>query len=373
MKSTKTIQGGLINLTKTKKNVLHQEYDNLQEYLQGGDDLELYSANKQQADRYYDKIKEDKEYPISIRKDLIDVQECESDVCDYFVNIPVKGRYGGVNVPVNTHDKIPDDAEIGESKLYREEDRFFINITIKYDVEPVEEYDGVLGIDLGLRNPVVGVALSVAESSQEVYFKGDTIKQIQAHYSYLRRQSKNDKKWEKREYNKVRDRLHKITSELIDYAKENNLMIIIGELKGIQNQDKGRIMNRKLHRFPHYAIRQMLEYKCKDRGIKYKEISEAYTSQRCYKCGEKGVRKKGLFKCNGTEINADINGAWNISKRALGKPEIRSMLSVGASVTMPELHSDDLTSAFSEPCSKERRNLNSSATQVRTAEEPCSS
>ena len=112
-------------------------------------------------------------------------------------------------------------------------------------------------------------------------------------------------------------------------------------------------MNRKLHRFPHFTIRKMLEYKCKDRGMGYKEVSEAYTSQRCCKCGEKGVRKKGLFKCNGTEINADVNGAWNISKRALGKPEIRSILGAGASVTMPELPSDDLTSV----------------NQVRTAEE----
>ena len=353
MKATKTIQGGLVNLTKTKKNILNQEYDNLQKYLQDGDDVELYSANKQQAERYYDKIKEGREYPISIRKDLIDVQRCESDVCDYFVHIPFKGRYGGMNVPVNTHDEIPDDAEIGESKLYREEGRFFINITIKYDVEPVEKYDGVLGIDLGLRNPVVGVALSVAESSQEVFFKGDTIKQIQARYSYLRRQSKNGKTWKEREYNKVRDKLHKLTTELVEYAEENNLIVVVGELTGIQNQDKGRVMNRKLHRFPHFTIRKMLEYKCKDRGMGYKEVSEAYTSQRCCKCGEKGVRKKGLFKCNGTEINADVNGAWNISKRALGKPEIRSMLGAGASVTMPELHSDDLTSAK----------------QVRTAEE----
>ncbi|MBS3782580.1 MAG: IS200/IS605 family accessory protein TnpB-related protein [Candidatus Thermoplasmatota archaeon] len=197
----------------------------------------------------------------------------------------------------------------------------------------------------------------MVESSQEVFFKGDTIKQIQARYSYLRRQSKNGKRWEDREYNKVRDKLHKITTQLVEYAEDNNLIVVVGELTEIQNQDKGRVMNRKLHRFPHYTIGQMLEYKCKERGIEYKEVSEAYTSQRCCKCGEKGVRNKGIFKCNGTEINADINGAWNISKRALGKPEIRSMLGAGVSVTMPKLHSDDLTSA----------------TQVRTAEEPCSS
>jgi len=39
VKATKTIQGGLVNLTKTKKNILNQEYDNLQKYLQDGDDV----------------------------------------------------------------------------------------------------------------------------------------------------------------------------------------------------------------------------------------------------------------------------------------------------------------------------------------------
>ena len=35
-------------------------------------------------------------------------------------------------------------------------------------------------------------------------------------------------------------------------------------------------------------------------------------------------------------MNSDVNGAWNISKRALGKPEIRSMLGAGAPVTVPK-------------------------------------
>ena len=56
MKAIKTVQGGLVNPTKIKKDILDQEYDNLQKYLQGKD-AELYSANKQQAERYYEKIK----------------------------------------------------------------------------------------------------------------------------------------------------------------------------------------------------------------------------------------------------------------------------------------------------------------------------
>ncbi|MBC5793467.1 MAG: hypothetical protein H8Z69_05550 [Nanohaloarchaea archaeon] len=51
------------------------------------------------------------------------------------------------------------------------------------------------------------------------------------------------------------------------------------------------------------------------------------------KCGEKGSRYRGRFRCSGTEMDADYNGAWNISKRALGKAEISPLADVGATVT----------------------------------------
>ncbi len=102
-KVKKTVQCGVVDLTDVKESLLDREFENLQKFLRGNEDVELYPPNKQQAGRYYRKIKEGREYPISIRKDLIDVQECESDICDYFVKIPVAGRHGGVKVPVNTH------------------------------------------------------------------------------------------------------------------------------------------------------------------------------------------------------------------------------------------------------------------------------
>lgn len=344
MKVTKTVQGGVVNPTKVKKQLLDQEYENLQDYLHNREHGNVYSANKQQADRYYDEIKEGNEYPISIRRDLIDIQECDSGVCDYFINVPVAGRRGGVNLPVKTHEEI--EGEICESKLYRENGNYYLNITVEKEVKAKDEYDGILGIDLGLRNPVTGVVLSVAESSPKVLFRGDKIKRTQTWYSYLRRNSETGKSWSSREHNKVRDELHKVTTELAEYAEKNDLIVVVGDLEGIQDQDKGRSMNRQLHRFPHYTFRQMLEYKCEERGIHYDEVDEAYTSQRCCKCGEIGERDGGIFECSGTEINSDVNGGWNIGKRALGKPEIRSLLGAGASVTTPEPPSDDSTSAL---------------------------
>ncbi len=61
-------------MRKIPFNHLEKEYDNLQRFLHGGESVKLYSANKQQAKRFYKKIKTNKEYLISIRKDLLKVE-----------------------------------------------------------------------------------------------------------------------------------------------------------------------------------------------------------------------------------------------------------------------------------------------------------
>lgn len=85
------------NLTDTKLRALQQEYDRLQYYLQTKQDLGLYSANKQQADRFYKVVKTGKKYPLSIRNDLIRIEHNPDTIAEYWCRIPVKiarGDYG---------------------------------------------------------------------------------------------------------------------------------------------------------------------------------------------------------------------------------------------------------------------------------------
>lgn len=323
-------------MTNQKRTDLETEYRNFQKYIQGEEDVELYSAIKQDATRYYENIKEDKEYPISVRGQLIDIQECSSDIADYFVRVPTAQRYGGLNLPVKTDTEIRDDWEIGESKVIKEDGEFYIHISVSYEVEPVSNLHGVYGIDLGLRNPAVGVALVGGEGScpkvEAVDFHAQRIQKIQSRYSYLRRNTSTGKSWNSREHDKVNDALHKATTEIADYCQEHKLAVAVGDLEGIQDQDKGREMNRKLHRFPHYRFKQLLRYKLKERGLPLIEVDEAYTSQTCAKCGEEGDRYRGRFRCSGTETNSDVNGAWNIAKRAASKADISSLDDAGATV-----------------------------------------
>jgi len=67
-KVLKVVKAKIVCLTKIKEKLLLEEYENLQKFLHGEENVKLYSANKQQAKRYYKKIKPNKEYPLSIKK-----------------------------------------------------------------------------------------------------------------------------------------------------------------------------------------------------------------------------------------------------------------------------------------------------------------
>lgn len=71
MRVAKTIRCKIWKATKAKRTILEDEFDNLQLYLQTGIDDGLYSANKQQADRFFKKVKKGKQYPISLRNDCM--------------------------------------------------------------------------------------------------------------------------------------------------------------------------------------------------------------------------------------------------------------------------------------------------------------
>ncbi|KXA99324.1 hypothetical protein AKJ40_03425, partial [candidate division MSBL1 archaeon SCGC-AAA259M10] len=89
IKVEKTIKCKITDLTERKREALEREYKNLQKYLHENEDVELYSANKQQADRYYEEIKAGKEYPISVRKDLIDLKIMDNVVSKYWLKVRV--------------------------------------------------------------------------------------------------------------------------------------------------------------------------------------------------------------------------------------------------------------------------------------------
>jgi putative transposase len=317
---------GLTNIKQEHLGALAQEYNNLQHYLQTREDIELYSANKQQADRFYKKIKKDKLYPISIRNDLLKIENNPNAVAEYWCRIPIKAVRGGIWVGIKPYERIPLDAKICESKLYKRDNNWFLDFVVERDIPEKNEYQNVIAIDMGIKH----IACSVDMAMKKTVFYGDDLNRVRGHYFWLRRtlgmKKAMDaiKKIGHHERRIVNNIVHKISREVVNRAVETRAIIVLGNIKYLRKRKQKqyrRRMARLLAGFPYYKLMQYIRYKAALAGIKVIEVSEAWTSQTCTKCGNKGKRKtQGLFECKECgEENADRNAAFNIAKRGLGQ------------------------------------------------------
>jgi putative transposase len=123
------------------------------------------------------------------------------------------------------------------------------------------------------------------------------------------------------EQRKVNAILHKISKDIVIIAKENNSIILIGDLTGIRNNVKGRRMNRIVANMPFYRLTQFITYKANWEGIPVLTTKEWYSSKTCSRCNSDNTTRpyQGLFKCRSCkyQVNADFNGAKNLGKRLM--------------------------------------------------------
>lgn len=358
MKTQKIIKCKIANLTNIKNSQIQAEYSNLQELLQfeskGLDFLplyqgiELHSANKQQALRFYKRTSIDKEYAISIRNDLLKISfKPNNKISKYWCKIPNK-QNRKLWIAIKPHKKDIDFSQykLGESKLFRRKDRkgnfeWWIYITVIREVEIKKSYSNILGIDLGSK--IIATVCGSFDNQRPIFY-GREVRGIRRHYQYLRTELgkkkllKKIKQLSDKEQRTVNDVLHKISKCIVEKAEQTDSYIVLGNLKGIKNsaKTKGRNFRRIVSNMPYLKLTQFIEYKAREKGIEVKRVSEKGTSRTCSRCGyeDKLNRKsQGLFKCKscGYEINADVNGVRNIIKFSDDY-----MLPERALVTMPQ-------------------------------------
>lgn len=133
--------------------------------------------------------------------------------------------------------------------------------------------------------------------------------------------------------------LHCMTKKVIDLAVQQGVeTIVIGDITGIREGNHlGKTINQKFHALPYRKIIKMITYKAEEKGISIQKVTEEYTSQTCSFCKPepskehaiKSNRKhRGLYVCRDckTVINADLNGAINISKKYLKELNAQSVV-----------------------------------------------
>ena len=319
---SKTLKCKVFKPTESKLQLLDQEYLNFQIYVRNGINFGISSMTKSTYDFKYKRKAKKKKQPMPLQNRSTKFRITNHKLTSYWFRIPVKGKRGGIWLPIIPHENIDSSWEVREAKVFKRKRNFWIYITIRKEVKLKTSYSSVLALDIGEKV----IATAVLSSEHKPIFLGREVRGIRRHHAWLRKRLQERKLLNKlkeikgKEKRRVELVLHEVSKEIAELAERNDSIIVLGDLKGIRKHSKGKRFNRIVNSFPFNRLSFFIEYKAHLKGIAVIKIREDYTSKRCSRCGEEGKRiNQGLFTCShcGYQANADYNGAMNILKRSL--------------------------------------------------------
>jgi len=197
-------------------------------------------------------------------------------------------------------------------------DKYFIFIPIERNREISQNQDTAI-LDPGMRT------FQTCYSKNNIIDYGNNVsieikKQLKKADKYNKKESYN-----RRVYYRTLNHIQNLTNELHhkvsnDLCKRYNC-VIIGRLSTIGTNNKKtscltKMTKRILQNLSHFRFREILKAKCEERGVKYFEVNEDYTSKTCSHCGnyKKDLGGVKTYKCKKCKItlDRDQNGCRNI-------------------------------------------------------------
>ena len=197
------------------------------------------------------------------------------------------------------------------------------------------EIKNIAAIDIGVDNFITMVNNI---GKQPIVVKGGIIKSINQYYNKKKAKIQaelktvNEKDWSNRlqrltnkRFEMIKYQMHCISKYVVDWCVLYNIdTLIVGHNDDWKQNNKGM---QNFTYIPYDLFIQMLNYKCENNGIKFIKCNESYTSGTSFVDGEDPIKEnynkdrrihRGLFiGNNGVEINADVNGAYQILKKAV--------------------------------------------------------
>ena len=209
--------------------------------------------------------------------------------------------------------------------------RYYLDVQVKDqapDPPDDEHIDETLGVDLGLRH--------IATDSAGHQFQGQDLADYRQQRADVRAslQAKADtgspstrkacrralKRLSGRERRHQKQVNHTISKQLVAFAKEHGMAIVLETLKGIRDRCRFRKGQRRaFHSWAFYQFQHFVEYKAKRAGVRVVYIDPRYTSRCCADCLHVGTRRQDDFSCQncGQRSHADFNAARNIARWGL--------------------------------------------------------
>lgn len=207
--------------------------------------------------------------------------------------------------------------KIGTLRITQKSGKWMAQISVT--IPTIKETGGkVMGVDLGLKVPAVAIT-----DDEKVRFFGNGRQN-----KYIKRKFRSNRKvvGKKKKLNAIRnskdkeqrwmkDKDHKVSRAIINFAKENKISVIrLEKLANIRQTARTSRKNEKnLHNWSFFRLSQFIEYKANIEGIIVEYVDPAYTSQTCPSCSEKNKAQDRKYKCKcGFEKHRDVVGAMNI-------------------------------------------------------------
>ena len=215
---------------------------------------------------------------------------------------------------------------------------------VKQDIKALNT-NKVMAIDIGVEN----LATCVSNVMTPFIMDGRKIKSINQYWnkqmakytSIAMKQQKTSKVTTNRiqrlttkRNNQVNDCIKKTARYIVNQCISNGIgTLIVGYNKDFKRSvNIGKQNNQNFTQLPFGSLREQLQFLCWKYGIEYIEVEESYTSkssfldndelpeykpEQPYTKGFSGKRiKRGLYQSkNGTVLNADVNGAYNILRK----------------------------------------------------------
>jgi len=258
-----------------------------------------------------------------------------------FTNQQVKVKEGELIFPKVVGLKLKTRIKEGikEVKIIPKGVGYVVEIVYEKEIDTIErDKSRVAGIDLGVRN-LVTIANNIGE--EPIVVKGGVAKSINQFFNKKKarlqstyskqgvKTSKRMKRLSVKRERKLMDFFHKVSKFVAEWCAKRNIgRLVIGYNKEWkQEANLGKRNNQNFVQIPFLMLIQQIKYKAEERGIEVLLVEEDHTSKCSFLDNEPvehrdeyaGRRMRGLFKSERGIINADVNAAYNIIRKAIPK------------------------------------------------------
>lgn len=301
----------------------------------------MLENRKQNSSKYYPSI------PCVVAKSLITKYQKNKKIKSVKrLTIPICGDKGkqvkiegnGIRIPALFKKEIipltfpkPLVGHIRHVEFFKRKGVWYMSYSYYTPKQPPMEYVDVIGVD---RNSKGNIATIANPRTGKVFKLGPDGSGLKD--NYRRRKARLQKKGKKKllvklnrsQSNRSKDINHKVSSAIVNHAKEHRSAIVLEDLSTIRKGKTKRYVDKSQWAF--YQLETFVLYKAALLGVPVFYVNPWNTSKECSRCGSVSSPNGKQFRCDkcGHVDHRDANAAFNIANRFLKSDSTSSACAV---------------------------------------------